>query len=314
MKFSPRDFFLNVAAMAALYVSAVSLITLLFQYIDYLFPDRISNGYYADPYSGGMRFAIATLIIVFPLYLFFTRMVHQDIRRDPTRREGMFRKWLVYLTLFVAGATVAGDLIALIHTYLLGEISTRFTLKVLIILIVAGAAFWYYWHELKGTWESRESESKLVGATVLVVVLASLVGGFLVIGSPSEQRALRFDRERVGHLQMIQGTIVSYWQAKEKLPETLSALEDPILGFTSPRDPETDAAYVYTVTGPRTFKLCATFGLPSDERRGGMTSEPAIAWGPLGEPLSWQHGAGEKCFERTIDPELFRPYPTKPLF
>lgn len=314
MKLPPRDFFLNVASMAALYVSAVSLITLLFQYTDYLFPDRVSSTYAYDPYSGAIRFAIASLIIIFPLYIFFTRLVHQDLRRDPTKREGMFRRWLIYITLFIAGATVAGDLIALINTYLSGEITTRFALKVLAVLVVAGVIFLYYWQELKGTWELRERQSKLIGALTALLVVGSIVSGFFIIGSPAHQRDLRFDRERVNDLQTIQNGVVSYWQAKRALPEALANLQDPLVGFVVEGDPETDAPYGYRARGPLTFELCAAFALPTEENPRAFGSEASVVGpGVFGEPISWHHAAGEQCFERTIDPERIMPYEGKPL-
>ena len=316
MKFPPRDFFINIAAVAALYVSVISLITLLFQYIDYLFPDRLAYvvGYY-DPYSGAIRFAIASLIIVFPLYLFFTRLVHQDLRRDPLKREGMFRKWLIYITLFLAGAVMAGDLITLINTYLAGETSTRFYLKVLVVLVLAGGVFSYYWQELKGTWEVREGQSKLIGALVALLVLGSVVAGFFIIGSPAHQRDLRFDAERLNHLQMIQNGVVNYWQSKEAMPETLSDLEDPLVGFSVPMDPETGESYFYRATGALSFELCATFALESIESTEKMLPEASyVGGGVLGEPVSWKHTAGKTCFERTLDPERFPPFNTKSQF
>lgn len=300
--------------MATLYVSAISLITLLFQYVNVLFPDRLNYGYDYDPFSGPIRFAMASLIIFFPLYVLFTRLVHQDIRRDPEKGEGGLRKWLIYITLFVAGVTIAGDLVALVNTFLSGELTARFLLKVLIILVVVGGGFLYYWHELKGTWERRERESKMIGGVVSLLVLATLVGGFFVIGSPMKARELRFDAMRVRDLQTLQMQVVNYWQAKEALPPTLEALEDPLLGFAVPVDPETGDPYDYRPVGALTFQLCAIFNLPREA--GETAGGPSRSFAPR-EPFafgeSWEHAAGEACFERTIDPELFPPRQAKPL-
>lgn len=289
--------------MVALYVSVGSLIALLFSYIDYAFPDPLTEGYY-DPYSGPIRFAMATLVIVFPLYIFFTRVVHQDLRRDPMKREGAFRRWLIFITLFVAGAMVAGDLIALINTYLSGEITGRFVLKISVIFALAGGVFVYYWFELKGLWEAKEKESKLIGAMVSLAVIGSIVGGFFIIGSPMYQRDLRFDRERVSHLERLQSGIENYWQNKRELPAELRALEDPLYGFVVPYDPETGEVYSYAKTSALSFELCAVFTLPSEERTA-ETLPRAIVYGPA----FWVHGAGRTCFERTVDPDFLYPRP-----
>ena len=46
-KTSPRDFFLHLLAIITLYLSAVALATLLFQYINLAFPDQLENGFFA---------------------------------------------------------------------------------------------------------------------------------------------------------------------------------------------------------------------------------------------------------------------------
>lgn len=293
------DFFLWLGAMVALYVSATSLILLIHQYINALFPDALA---YGDPYSGAIRFSIASLIVIFPLYIYLTRVVHQMIRRNPEKKDLWVRKWLIFLTLFVAGATMAIDLVMLINNFLSGDLTVRFALKALSILVVIGSGFWYYLSELKGRWETKEQQSKMIGAGVAVIVLASVIGGFFIIGSPFSERQYRFDDTRVGDLTNIQYQVLSYWQSKEKFPATISDLNDPLSGVTVPVDPETGAAYEYRATGALTFELCATFSKPSRNQSGAMT-RPAYP----GSDDNWQHDAGHQCFTRTIDPDRYPP-------
>ena len=137
---TPKDFFLWVAAIAALYASAVSLLALWFAYIDRLIG---TVNPYMDPFSTGMRIAVAALIIIFPLYLFFTRILHTDIRRNAEKRELWIRRWLLMLTLFGAGLTMVIDLIILLNTFLGGEeLTMAFLLKVASVLVVVGGVFW----------------------------------------------------------------------------------------------------------------------------------------------------------------------------
>lgn len=305
IKVTPKDFFLWLGAMVALYVSAVSLIVLIHQYITYFFPSPLD---YGDAYSGAFRFAIASLVVFFPLYIVLTRMVHQDIRRVPEKKELWVRKWLVVITLFIAGLTIAGDLVALVNTFLNGELTIRFALKALVIFVVLGAAFWYYLEELRGRWEREEKNSKMIGGLVTLIVLVTVIGGFFIIGSPQSQRSIRLDQDRVYDLQNIQYQVTYYWQQKQKLPSGIADLEDPLMGFVAPRDPETGAMYVYEVTGAMSFKLCAEFDSPSQNMK------PSAPIRGDAQNENWQHEEGEKCFERTIDPELFPPntQPSKP--
>ena len=80
---------------AALYTSVVSILTLYFQYIDRAFPDALVA--YVDPYSSAIRFAIASLIVVTPLYVYLTRRINSDIRSMPEKRDLWVRRWLIYI-------------------------------------------------------------------------------------------------------------------------------------------------------------------------------------------------------------------------
>lgn len=295
-KVTPKDFFLWLGAMVALYISATSLILLVHQYINIWFPSELER--YGADFSSTIRIAISSLVVVFPLYVWLTRILHQDIRMEPIKKELWVRRWLIFLTLFVAGGTIAIDLISLIYTFLDGELTARFTLKALTILIVLGGGFWYYLKELHGIWEAKESLSKMIGGAVALVVLVAIVGGFFIIGSPNTQRLYKLDEQKTSDLQTIQWQIVSYWQQKETLPDTLDLLEDPLKGYANPVDPQTGESYVYTMTGPLSFDLCATFNLAS------RVDQPQYTY-PANE--SWQHEEGEVCFSRTIDPDLYGP-------
>jgi hypothetical protein len=100
-KVTPKDFFLWAAAMIFFYWSIFALIALLFAYIDHAFPDALVG--YVDPYSSGMRFSMASIIVFFPLYLYLMYVIRKDIMRDPSRNELWVRRWLIVLTIFVAG-------------------------------------------------------------------------------------------------------------------------------------------------------------------------------------------------------------------
>jgi high-affinity Fe2+/Pb2+ permease len=59
------------------------------------------------------------------------------------------RRWLTYIALLIAAGTVIGDLIAFLTYFLQGDLTARFVLKVLTVLIVAGSVFWYYLSSLR---------------------------------------------------------------------------------------------------------------------------------------------------------------------
>lgn len=302
-KATPKDFFLWAGAMVALYVSVFSLITLLFQYIDYAFPDVVSQySYYNDPYSGTIRFAMASLIVLFPTYVILMQIIRREALKDSSRLTIWVRRWALYLALFIAGASIAGDLVVLLNTFLGGEITSRFVLKVVVVFLIAGGFFMHFLADLREYWFKNPGRSKMVAYGVTGLVFATVVGGFFIIGSPTTARLYTADQLKVQDLSTIQWQIVNFWQAKQKLPTNLSEVADPISGFSIPVDKQTGAAYTYEVMGATTFKLCATFNKASrDERILSSTVER-----PMGvEGDNWQHGEGEQCFTRTIDKDRY---------
>lgn len=325
---SPKDFFLHLGVVVALYVSAISLLNLLFQTINYAFPDALAG--YGDPYSYGIRLAVATLIIIFPLYLLLSWFLAKGYETEPSKRELPIRKWLLYLTLFVAGIAVIVDLVVLVQTFLSGEITSRFALKVLSVIVVAGGIFGYYLYDLRrenGVLGER-GRGKMFAWIAGFVVLTSLVGGFAIMGSPMTARAKRFDDRKVSDLQSIQWQIVNFWQQKGSFPKAMTDLEDSISGYRVPRDPE-ELPYEYMVgedtlsKGVGTsFKLCATFNRSTIGEKdklqgrgeygygGGMSIQKPIgaydSYGGVGGIAdTWEHEKGRFCFDRKIDPELY---------
>ena len=303
-KMTAKDFFLHIAVIALLYTGTVALLNVLFRVINVAFPQVSQYSYFA---STSISLPVATLIVVFPLFLFLANLLRRGYVADPSRKEYPVRKWLIYITLFIAGAVLAGDLVTLIYFFLDGqELTTGFILKILSVLVVTGAIFGYYMDDLKDRLtNTRRNIWRIVAA---VLVLGSIVAGFSVLGTPSSQRMLRYDSQKVSDLQSIQWQVVNYWQQKGVLPATLAELQDPISGFMIPTDPQTRVPYEYQKTGILSFNLCAEFNKQAQIVNGSVARiaypEPM---GKLNE--SWQHEAGRQCFERTIDPEL---YPVRP--
>ena len=305
IKTTPKDFFVFIGAMAALYASAVSLINLLFEIINASFPDALSFSY--DNFSSGMRWSIASLIIVFPVYIFLSRFINKDLAANFLKKNLGVRKWLTYLTLFIAGVTIITDLILLINTFLGGEITTRFAFKILAVLIVAGTVFAYYLYDLKRDVGQKSNKMKLLAWTVSFAILASIVGGFFIMGSPFTLRMKRFDERRVNDLQNIQYQIVNFYQKKGVLPNSLDELKDPFAGFNIPLDPDTAVSYGYEKVSDIGFKVCADFSLESDSQIDSkyMTRPMPVSSEIFPVNENWRHNSGRQCFDRKIDKDLY---------
>ncbi|MBP9762423.1 hypothetical protein KBD34_02290 [Patescibacteria group bacterium] len=150
---SAREAFLYLVLFLTLYISAVSLGTLLLAFVERVIPDVLQGTYEQTAVLGTIRHSTASLIITFPIFLALSHILEKDLARDPQKRGSKIRKWLTYLTLFIAAVTIIVDLIILVSSLLSGELTLRFLLKVGIVLLIAGTVFGYY------LWDLRRDEA-----------------------------------------------------------------------------------------------------------------------------------------------------------
>ncbi len=313
----PRDVFVHLLMIAALYASVAGFLALIFQYINVAFPDSLGN--YYPGILDTIRRSEATLLIVFPVYLFLSWLIGRDMLRMPDLRDFKLRKWLIYFTLFISAITIIIDLVTLIYNFLGGDLTTPFGLKVLAVLATAAVIFGYYLWDLRAAAAARSLIPRVIATTTAIIILIALIAGFFIVGSPQTQRNRRFDERRVQHLQTLQSQIVNYWLLKVKLPESLDALTENISGFSAPTDPESGQAYEYRIRDKLSFELCAVFNTDSaqsgvrnpssTEAPISMAAYPAKPYGGPSANENWTHPAGRACFSRTIDPELYRLQP-----
>lgn len=297
---TPKDFFLWLGAIIGLYASITSFFALMFKYVDLAFPDPLA--YYADPFSAGMRVAMATLIVMVPTFLGLLLTIRREIVREPGKANIWVRRWALVLTIFIAGLTAVIDLITLLTTYLGGDFTVHFALKAAVVLLISVLTCLHFLADYRGYWTLHRRKVDMVGAGVGALAIMTVIGGFLLIGSPSHNRELRLDNQRVTDLQNVQSEVISYWQREHMLPESLNVLNDPLSGYHVPVDPTTNTAYEYAKTSGNTFTLCATFTTASVTTGRTYPSDPEQIF---------THGIGRTCYSRTIDPSRYPALPSK---
>ena len=127
--------------------------------------------------------------------------------------------------------------------------------------------------------------SLAIAATVVVV--ATLIGAVVVTGGPSTQRELRLDEQRARDLDQIVTAVNAYSVRHNAIPLSLDSMVPDQLAQV-PRDPVTRQPYSYAATGPKNFRICATFQRPTEEDDGGARI--------YGKP--WDHHArGPACYD-----------------
>jgi hypothetical protein len=145
---SAREAFLYLVLFSTLYWSAYHLASLLFDFINQAFPDPSVRDNWRKP-GDSMRWSIASLIIAFPVFLWISHYMRREVVKNPIKRLSPVRRWLTYLTLFLAVGILIGDVTTLIYNLLLGELTVRFGLKILVAALVSGCIFWYYLSDLR---------------------------------------------------------------------------------------------------------------------------------------------------------------------
>ena len=339
------DVFVYIGILISLVWSVVNLLQIIFSAIDRKFVDILNTSIQVDMYNSDVRMAIASLVVMYPLYLGLSWYVAKDIEKFTYKRDLMIRKVMIYLTLFVTVCTLLGTLVSVIYTYLGGEISERFLLKALAIFVVSLALFVYYLYSMRRNYTNKSSIPIIASIVVTLFVILSLVWSINIIGTPKEMRAKRIDSTRLSDISRIQQEILNRVNMTDKIPADLVELNNAFQGYAVPKDPVTKIAYGYHVVQQPTFKvnystnkkelatpaifeLCATFETVRnvDERGGVSNASEPVKVGAYGSALIggtdlmysamnyyydgdqtpfWNHDIGEKCFKRVISAEMY---------
>lgn len=305
-KTTAKDFFLYLGVIIGLYVSSVSFLMLMFQIIEKLFP--LAGDYGNIDYS--IRSSLAALIIFFPAFIYVGLIANKDLKANPEKKDMWVRRWMIFLTLFITGLTIAIDLTFLVYRFLSAEdLTLRFFLKVFFVLAVAVTIFKFTFTDLKRTSFEIKNWMKISTGIVSVIIISAVVYGIVIIGSPASQRARQMDERRVNDLSNIQGQIVyTQWQSKGTVPTSLDDLKDQISGNIVPTDPETNASYGYKMISKNSFELCANFKTVATTTLNSITGKPiptTYRYGPDSINENWQHQATTTCFTRVIDATLY---------
>lgn len=304
---STAEIVINFFSFILLGIVTTALGTLYFAVINDFFPDALNAGYssyYYSRISDTIHYAIAALIIGYPMYFLAVRLWFKKFRLDETKVESKLTKWLTYLVLLASSVTIVGDLIYTLYTFLQGEISVRFFLKALTVIVIAGMIFGFYYLERKKVQYKNDiprSVFKRFGYVLTGIVVLGIILGFVVAGSPTTERNRTFDTRRANDLASLADCLNNYAQEYNRLPSTLDEFTETRMsrcaGYS---DPETKQAYEYQVISPLSkngsslqgeFELCAVFSLAQD---GSQNTDQTYYYGS--DRLKWEtHTTGRNC-------------------
>ena len=141
---SAREAFLYLVLFILLGVVAWNLGSLLFALIDTAISDELDSQYGFFSRESQIRSAISGLVVGAPIFAWLALHIRKQRRTNPAMQRSVVRKWLTYITLIIASCTLIGDAIALVYSFLSGDLSTRLVLKLLVIAAIAGGIFLYF--------------------------------------------------------------------------------------------------------------------------------------------------------------------------
>jgi|GEM_PF-6330303 hypothetical protein len=136
---------------------------------------------------------------------------------------------------------------------------------------------------------TKISGTRILFVGVMMAILATVVYGFVVAGSPSRERARRLDTQKVDALNQVSYSIDEWYRVHGKMPSDLGKLNlDPYVAANAARWIE------FSPGKNGEFELCATFTEPTG------TNDPYVPR-PVTYPVmkgdrSFRHEAGRQCF------------------
>ncbi len=312
-KLSNQEFFLWFGIIITLYSTVSAFLNMIFRVLNKALPDALDGISYYSSYNSSsngltsLSTPLSIIIISFPIFILLTYYTNKQLKKNPERASLRFRKFVIYLTIFLACIMVVTDLIVLLQYFLRGEITTRFIVKVLCILLVSGVVGGYYVTDLRRNVAEKSNTIKIFAVASFLIVISAIVCTFFVFGSPQNTRKLQFDEQRVTILDNMNRDVLDYWQTHGFIPKNINDLITANQYYSQTNrylDPDITSnnkiEYIYLVD--TSYKICATFS--TDNTSSNITPNYNSM---ISDSGFINHKSGYTCFDKKIDPVQFPP-------
>jgi hypothetical protein len=286
--------FYYLLSLFGLGFTAISIGLVGFTAIDFYFKDPLEKFFSYEPSS--LNFAISALVIAAPLYFWTLRSINAFLAKGDLAADSIVRRWLSYFIIFVSSVVTLVRLIATLNAYLDGDLTTKFALKTLVIIMIAALVFSYYYFDLKGSSPERRFQPTAILASALAALaVLALAGGFFLTDSPKQARAKKMDQQILNNFEQIWGASESFLASEKRLPKDLAELKGhaTYLLDENLRDPETGKAFDFKPGKGQDLEICADFRTSNkSERRSNSNSY-------LDE--RWPHDSGYQCLKQKLN-------------
>lgn len=300
--------FLYLVHLISLIFVAVSFCLIVYQAINKFIKDPV-NVYSAMFQADAAKFGIAALFVFTPIFYIIGRYINKALFDGELTRNSAIRRWLTYLILFVSFLTFAGYLVALVISFLSGELTLKFGLKVVAVLAVASTIFSFYFYDIKRneTKGAKDKVSKIYFIATLSAVILVLIGSFFVIDNPMQTRAKNLDEDIINKFYSIDNCVDQYYREKRVMPKTMEDIKGNCLYMLDDvtRDKVTGRTFTYKLKDGLKYELCAEFRT-SNKDDVYRNDSPYFA---TMDNKTVLHEAGWQCLERkvydvAVDPKM----------
>jgi hypothetical protein len=257
--------FYYLLSLVALVFTALSTGMIIFSIIDKSVTDAITQ--YGGMYDGPLKFAISALLIAAPIFYILSRLIIKGLRDGELDKESAIRRWLTYFIILVSSLIILGVFIGVMNNFLSGELTLRFILKALTVLVISGGVCSYYFYDLKrDAAANNDPIIRIFLFASLAVVIAAFIAAWFFVESPQTARERRLDQVVVSNIYSLESAVNQYYERNQRLPESLDELREGgvYLNEQALIDPESKEKIEYRKLSEESYEFCATFRLASD--------------------------------------------------
>ncbi len=155
-----RTAFYYLLNFLALGFWTVALGQIFYVLIAHAIADPVHTRYYDYYGTSSIRdqisWQLATVIVTFPLFAYVHRSIAKNLERRPDLYDSGVRTWLTYVALVIAACVVLTDAVWFLYQLIVGQLTLRFILDSIVLLVLGGGIFVYYLATIDGPERTSE--------------------------------------------------------------------------------------------------------------------------------------------------------------
>ena len=144
------DTFEHILMFISLYILATSIALMLYIFVDKWVPSTLEGNSAFSYFNASLaRGYLAAIIVSYPFFAYLFLRITKRTKTNISIKNLGARKTLIYFTLVVTFLISIGNVISAVYSFLNGNISLNFVLKLFVTLSISLLIFFYYVSQVK---------------------------------------------------------------------------------------------------------------------------------------------------------------------